>query len=169
MARRLVSLTDSDIDVLYLLAGDGFCNRPEMSKEIAKVRDKLKGSQVQIKRASAKGKGRAFQQYICKWLSELLDVPYKQDDDDCLIHSREMGQHGTDIILRGTARERFPFDIEAKAAKSLSLQSAVEQADSNAAEGRFGAVFYRQTTQKPLVIFSLDTFTKLCGRVCGNK
>ena len=168
MARRLVALTDEDITVVEGSLFSYMSDHRVEADVISRIIKKLNASQKRIAVSSAKGKGRTFQMFVCRWISELLGIPYKQSDDACLIHSREMGQHGCDIILRGEARERFPFDIEAKAVKSLHLGDAVDQAESNAGEGRFGVVFYRQTTQKPLVIFSLGTFEKLCKRWLGG-
>jgi len=165
MARRIVSLTDEEIEFIKVLA----LEHPEEYSRVRKLVDKLNGSQQRITRASAKGKGRSFQQWVCRWVSELLGVPYVQSDDSCEIHSREMGQHGSDIVLRGEARKRFPFDIECKAVKGMSLQAAVDQAEANAADCRWGCVFYKQTNQKPLVIFSLETFGKVCKRLLGRE
>lgn len=165
MAQRLVVLTDEDISLIH----DTFARCPDLYSSLVKVRAKLDKSQNRITIASAKGKGREFQYFCCQWISDLLNIPYNQHDDDCLIHSREMGQQGVDIVLRGKAREVFPFDCETKATKELMLIPAVEQAEKNSKDGRLGVVFYRQTNQKPLVVMSLNVFKSLCERFILRK
>ena len=133
----------------------------ELYLDINTIRKKLNRSQTRIKLSSAKSKGREFQYWVCKKISDLLHIPYNQQDDNCLIHSREMSQQGVDIILRGKAREVFPFDIEAKAMATFDIHDAVKQADANASENRIGVVAYRQTNHDPVVIFSWSSFEKM--------
>jgi len=160
VAQRLVTLTDEDIELI----NKSFEKCPDLYSVGQKVKNKLSKSQRRITIASAKNKGREFQYFCAEWVSELLGIPYDQHNDDSEIQSRPMAQQGTDIVLRGKARELFPFDIEAKATKDLSIQDAVDQAEKNAGVGRFGIVFYRQTSQKPVVIMSLNVFADLYRR-----
>jgi len=163
---RLVNLTDEDILVL----NKALDTCPELYSTAKKIKNKLAKSQNRITNASAKGKGREFQFWVCRKISELLGVPYNQQDDNCLIHSREMSQQGTDIILRGHARELFPFDIECKAMKSLDIPDAVKQADKNVGVDRIGMVVFRQTNSDPVVIFSWESFSKLFVKfICTKK
>jgi len=157
---RLLSLTDDDISVI----NKAFESCPELYSATKKIQAKFLKSQNRIKLASAKGKGREFQFWVCRKISELLDIPYNQQDDDCLIHSREMSQQGVDIILRGSARVSFPFDIECKAVSSMGIPDAVKQADENAGDGRIGMVAFRQTNTDPVVIFSWKSFEKIFTR-----
>jgi hypothetical protein len=75
-----------------------------------------------------------------------------------------MGQHGCDVILRGEARDRFPWDVECKASKEIRIADAVKQAESNAGEGRYPVVVYRQTGSDPVVVMSWDVFEAVCKR-----
>jgi hypothetical protein len=158
VATRQVSLTDEDIQCIRAsLLGNGSLKWDSNKK----VLDKLSRSQQRITVSSAKEKGRNLQYWVCTRISELLGIPYVQQDDSCLIHSREMGQRGTDIALRGEARDRFPFDIEAKATKQFRIVDAVKQAEANTAAGRYGMVVHRPTGQQPVVVFSWDTFARM--------
>jgi hypothetical protein len=159
MGRRLIALTDEDIALLKGLLGAD----PSKYTLHKKVVAKLDRSQRRITRSSAKGKGREFQVWVAQHVAGLLGVECSSRDD-ALVSYRPMSQSGVDVILRGEAREVFPFAIEAKAVKTLSLADAVEQAEANAEDDQFGVVAYRQTTQKPLVIFSWDTFERLVKR-----
>jgi hypothetical protein len=102
-----------------------------------------------------------FQTWVCERVARLLGVKWRNSDDESPVASRPSGQHGCDIILRGEARRRFPWDLECKAMKELRIADAVKQADSNVAEGRLPAVAYRQTGSAPVVILSWDTFETL--------
>ena len=75
--------------------------------------------------ASAKAKGRLFQQWVCRQISALLDIPWGKDE---LIASREMGQAGTDIRLIGEAQERFPFSVECKWQEKWAVPAWIKQA-----------------------------------------
>ena len=162
---RLVSLTDDDITTLCYFLG----KHPEYYSSWHKVRDKLIKSQNRIKHASAKGKGREFQYWVCRKISDLLGISYDQQDDQCLIHSREMSQQGVDIVLRGEAWVRFPFDIECKAMSTMDIAAAVKQADENADSLRIGMVAFRQTNTDPVVIFSWKSFEKLFWRFINKE
>lgn len=154
---RLVSLTNEEIGfICYSLD-----RLPEHYSTGKKIKNKLVKSQNRIKHASAKSKGREFQFWVCRKISDLLDIPYNQQDDQCLIHSREMSQQGVDIILRGDAYKQFIFDVECKAMSTMDIADAVKQADSNAASDRIGMVAFRQTNTDPVVIFSWKSFERL--------
>ena len=157
MSQRLVTLTDEDIELL----NTAFERCPDLYSLTMKVRTKLLKAQSRITHHSAKGKGRDLQQWVCRKISVLINIPYDQQDDNCDIHSREMSQAGVDVILRGEARKRFPLDIECKAVTTLDLPDAVKQADVNAGDGRIGAVVFRQTNFEPVVIFSWTSFERL--------
>jgi hypothetical protein len=79
-----------------------------------------------------------------------------------------MGQHGTDIVLRGKVFDDFPFDIECKSCESLSIPEWVRQARANKKENRdWLLVFKKQTIgHEPLVVMEWNTFEKifLAGR-----
>ena len=70
-------------------------------KECKRLIKKLKNAQKTIKVSSRKGKGRGLQYWVCERIAGMFGINFVQSDDTCLVHSREMGQHGTDIVLRG--------------------------------------------------------------------
>lgn len=120
MANKWISFSKNDLKELLAIIPEEHLLYKKISK-----------AQKTIKIQSAKGKGRNLQQWVCRWISELLRIPYDQSDDQCLIHSREMGQSGTDVVLRGDASNRFPFAIECKSTETLQLFTTIRQAKIN--------------------------------------
>ena len=89
----------------------------------------------------------------------MINIPYDQSDDESLIRSREMGQAGTDIILREEAGKLFPYDIECKSTEQLNLGKTIEQVNNNKKSNRnWMIVFKRKSFSKPIVILSWDGF-----------
>jgi len=134
---------------------------PDSTKSISALKNRIKnaGSPKRIKPSSGKGKGRQFQQWICGEISDMTGVPYDQSDDQCLIHSREMGQRGTDVVLRGGALYRFPFSIEAKRVENIQLDKAILQAQANESAGTHWLVVNRKSKFPfPIVIMSWKAF-----------
>ena len=117
-----------------------------------------------MKPSSAKAKGRNLQQRVCRGIAELLHLPFDQQDDQCLIHSREMGQSGIDIILRGVAQKQFPFSIECKNTETFSVYKAIEQAKSNQSKNTEWAVVHKKNHSEPIVIMDWAAFLKLMQR-----
>lgn len=131
-----------------------------------KIYKRVKRANKRIKVASAKGKGRGLQYWVCHRISELLRIPFDQQDDQCLIHSREMGQAGTDIILRGKAFKLFPYSVECKNMEKIGIMEMVNQAKRN--EGKdtdWMVVHKRKTLNEPVVIFSWKAFAKLFKKI----
>ena len=95
---------------------------------------RLENSMKSIKPRSAKNKGLEWQKETCEIVRRITGIPYDQKSDDCEIHSRESGLNGVDVILRGEAKKRFPFCIECKNAKTISLAEWVRQAQDNCNE-----------------------------------
>lgn len=128
-----------------------------------KIVGKLERSEKKIKTSSAKGKGRNLQYWVCERIARMFNIRFVQSDDTCLVHSREMGQHGTDICLRGELYDKFPFDIECKAQESLSIPDWVRQARTNSKEGRRWLVVFKKQTigGEPLVLMDWSTFEGL--------
>jgi len=115
-----------------------------------------------IKVSSAKGKGRNLQKWVCERISELTGIPYDQSDDYCLIHSREMGQSGLDVILRGEAKEKFPFSCECKATETFSLVAAIKQVKEAQLPDTDWLVIHRQkAVPETVVVCSWNTFEGL--------
>ena len=121
--------------------------------------NKIKRAGKRIAISSAKGKGRSLQQKICRDISEVIHIPYDQQDDECLIHSREMGQAGVDVILRGEAKRLFPFSVECKSAEQLGLLVIRNQAETNKADGTDWMIVYKcKALNGPVVIMDWNRF-----------
>ena len=132
-------------------------------KECLRLIKKFENAEKKIKVSSAKGKGRGLQYWVCERIAEMFGIEFVQSNDNCLIHSREMGQHGTDIVLRGEIAESVPFDIECKSCESLSIPEWIRQARANKKENRDWLLIFKKHTlgSKPLVIMEWETFEKL--------
>lgn len=132
-------------------------------KYAKKIISKLERAEKTIKVSSRKGKGRSLQYWVCEKIAGIFGFKFVQNDDECLVHSREMGQHGTDICLRGELYKKFPFDIECKAQESLNILDWVRQARENKKEGRDWLVVFKKQTigGEPLVVMEWSCFEKL--------
>jgi hypothetical protein len=147
MPNKWVNLTDAD--------------REEIKSCVSSASLKKKMEHKKITVASAKGKGRNLQHWVCERISSITGIPCGQDDDS-LIKSREMGQHGTDVILRGEAQKAFPFSIECKNSEQLSIVDTIEQVKANKKEGTDWLIIHkRKALSNPIVIIDWDTFERL--------
>lgn len=156
MAKKWIQLNTEEMDDVMVALK--IYNDEPAEKLIAK----LEKAQKRITISSAKAKGRNLQYWVCEKISKLLNIPYKQGDDQCDIQSRPMGQHGIDVILRGEALRRFPFSIECKASEGLNLVETVEQVKANLTSGTDWLIIHnRKAIPDTLVIMSWDTFEKL--------
>lgn len=117
-----------------------------------------------IKISSRKAKGRNLQKWTCQKIADIFKIKYNQQDDQCLIHSREMGQSGIDIILRGDVYKKLPFDIECKAVEKFNLYQAIEQAKSNTESNRYWLVVHKKNYSNPIVIMDWEAFEYLLDR-----
>jgi hypothetical protein len=113
-----------------------------------------------IKPRSAKNKGLSWQKEVCAFIANMLGFVYDQQDDDCLIHSRESGLSGCDVILRGEAKSRFNFAIECKAVESMHLGDWISQARSNAGEGQW-MLFVKNKRVGKIVCMDIDTLRQI--------
>ena len=136
-----------------------------------KLVDKLKKLLKPIKRRSAKDKGRNLQKWVCERIAELFNIEYNQQDDNCVIHSREMGQFGVDIIIRDYLRNYFPFSIECKSSEQLNLIETIQQAKKNTKKDEHWIIVYkRKAIKNPIVIMDWDCFYWLnVARLNGSK
>ena len=156
---KTIKLEKKEIEYILNLLKDNFklygINESILLKKLQRV---LKP----IKHSSAKAKGRNLQKWVCGKISEIIDIPYDQQDDQCLIHSREMGQAGVDIILRGEALERFPFSIECKNTEGFSIGPTITQIENNLILGTDWIIVHKKKMYKqPLVMMYWETFQKL--------
>ena len=133
-----------------------FTDNKEAEKLIKKLKKELKPIQV----SSRKSKGREFQKFICKKISENTGISWGYEDDK-EIQPRLMGQSGVDIVLRGKAKECFPFAVEAKNQENLSLWKTIEQAQANQGDFKFWIVIHKKNGKKPIAIMDLDSFFSL--------
>ena len=131
-------------------------------KETKKLINRIEKSMKRIKVSSAKNKGRTLQYWVCEQIARIFQVKYVQSDDNCDIHSREMGQHGVDVVLRGFLYNLFKYDIECKAQESLSIPDWIEQARANKKPDRdWLLVVKKQSIGDPFVVMSWDAFERL--------
>ena len=155
MANKWVCFTQKEVlDLIHLT---------EDKKYFKNIHRKLQSNhnKKRITISSAKAKGRNLQYWICEKISKLINIPFDQQDDSCLIHSREMGQHGKDIILRGEAQILFPYSVESKASESLNLMETIEQSESNQDKNTDWMIVHkRKALAEPIVILSWRGFEK---------
>lgn len=139
-------------------------------KYAKKIISKLERAEKKIKVSSAKGKGRGLQYWVCDRIAKMFGIEFVQSDDNCLVHSREMGQHGRDIIVRGEIYNKFPFDIECKSCETLSVPEWIRQAKDNTEEGRNWLVVFKKHTMgsEPFVIMGWNCFEKLFAKGVKN-
>jgi hypothetical protein len=160
MAKRTINLDTKDIELIIEALETS--KTTNWQSRYAAVLRKMRNNLKTIKISSRKGKGRSLQKYICREIGEMIDVPYDQADDQCLIHSREMGQAGVDVILRGIAQERFPYCPETKATESLSIVETVQQAISNTVDPYDWLIVHkRKILDEPIVIISWSAFKRV--------
>lgn len=162
MSKKWVTVDEKDLELIRNYAEAGIEAGWKEAVDLSKLFIRLSKTQKKITVASAKAKGRNLQQWVCKRISAITGLPYDQQDDGCDIHSREMGQAGTDIVLRGEALKRFPFSVECKASESLNLKETVEQVKHNTYKGTDWIIVHnKKAIPDTLVIMSWDTFEKL--------
>lgn len=128
---------------------------------------RIKNSMKTIKPRSAKNKGLEWQKETCEIVSRITGIPYDQKSDECEIHSRESGLSGVDIILRGEAKKRFPFCVECKNAKTISLAEWVRQAQDNCNESDNWLLVIKSPIlpMKKIVVMSLSKFEKIATTI----
>jgi len=167
--KKTLELTDVELNgLLTLMAQYPNPDKVRIAKglTVADMKTKLERLKRKqpIKSSSRKAKGRELQKWVCEQVSTLTGIPYDQKDDESLIRSREMGQSGTDVVLRGEAAKRFPFAVECKNHEQISLAAFVRQARANTPEGRkMLLVLKNKALLKPVVVLEWETFAFLCG------
>ena len=104
-----------------------------------------------MKPASAKAKGRTFQQQLMRTL--LSKFPQLEKDD---ITSRSMGAGGEDLLLSPAARKLIPYSFECKNLARFVGHNYIEQAVTNTPTGRTPVAVVKANHKKPVVIMYLD-------------
>ncbi len=108
--------------------------------------------------SSRKAKGRNLQKWIVGKLSNMSGIEVQKDGD---IESRPMGQAGTDVILRGEAREVFPWSIECKNQQNWSVLAWIRQAKENLREGTDWLLFCKKNHHEEIVVMDAQYFLDL--------
>jgi len=156
VAKKWVTISPQEIALLEDV------NSRDPDKSLTGLIQKFTKTQTKITTSSAKAKGRHLQQWVCDRISAITEIPYAQQDDQCEIHSREMGQAGIDVVLRGEALRRFPFSVECKASESLDIKGTVEQARGNVYKDTDWLIVHRRKAiPEVLVIMAWDAFERL--------
>lgn len=97
-----------------------------------------------MKPASAKARGRKFQQEIAKLIVESFE---ELGVDDAV--SRPTGSPGVDIMLSNLAQKVFPVSIECKNTKAQPGKAALEQAAYNTYLDTVPVVCWRPPRAQP--------------------
>ena len=123
--------------------------RDKREKNIQKLIKKITRSETPLK--------------VCERIASLFNIKFDQNDDDCPVHSREMGQHGTDVITRGKVKKLFPFSVECKCCENLQIPQWIEQARSNVEKNKSWLLVVKKKSigQKPVVIMEWESFEEL--------
>jgi hypothetical protein len=109
-----------------------------------------------MRTSSAKAKGRRLQDSVRDLILEHYPT-LEPDDVQCAI----MGQSGQDIKLSPAARRAFPYAIECKNQESLSIWSALEQAESNATETQAPLLVFKRNHSETYVAMKMADFIKI--------
>ena len=108
-----------------------------------------------MKLRSAKNKGKRLQNKVRDIILEKFD---SLEPDD--VRSITMGDSGEDILLSPAARRLFPFSVECKAQESLSIWSALEQAESNAGK-HIPLLVFKRNRSKTYAVLEFDKLLEL--------
>ncbi len=147
--------------LLSLLKGE---SESAMAKKlIARIERSMAG----IKPASARRKGQDWQKECCQMIAEATGSSFNPADDACEIRSRESSRAGTDIILTGRAAERFPWKVECKNAKAISLPEWIRQAEANSGGQNDWLLLVKSETLpcKKIAVMDFGKFAEITARL----
>ena len=116
-----------------------------------------------IKPSSAKAKGRRHQQWV---RDKILELFPKLEPDD--VRSTSMGAGGEDVQLSPAARKLFPYSVECKALKSISVYKFMEQAQANCPDTAEPIAIVKADRQRPLAVMDAEHFFTLIGNLNGR-
>lgn len=116
-----------------------------------------------IKPSSAKAKGRRHQQWV---RDKILETFPSLESDDC--RSTSMGANGEDILMSPAARKLFPYSVECKALKSISVYKFMEQAEANCPDKAEPIAIIKADRQRPLAVIDAEHFFTLIGNLNGK-
>ncbi len=115
-----------------------------------------------MKTASRKAKGRNLQYWVAEKVCQLFGIVFEQQNDLCPIHSREMGQSGTDIVIREQKiYNNFIYDVECKNVERVNIYDCIKQAKDNTKKGRQWLLIHKKNRHKPIAILDADHFFEL--------
>lgn len=117
--------------------------------------DVLKEREATIRPASAKNKGRRFQQRVRDLLLEA--APELEADD---IRSTSMGAPGEDLLLSPAARKVYPYSFECKNVEKLNIWQAINQARENAG-AHTAAVVFSKNNEETMIALPLEHLLEL--------
>lgn len=151
--------------LLALLAG-----APESAtgkKLAARIARSLRPIQVK----SAKRKGMDWQKECCEMIGRITGVPYPAEGGNGEIRSRESARPGTDIILRGTAAERFDWQVECKNTRTVSLPEWIRQAQRNSGEADNWLLLIKSEALpcRKIAVMDLNRFEALASQTAGRQ
>ena len=112
-----------------------------------------------LKTQSAKAKGRRHQQWV---RDKILALFPKLEPDD--VRSTSMGAGGEDIQLSPAARKLFPYSVECKSLKALSIYKIMRQAEDNCPTKAQPIAIVKANREKPLAVLDAEHFFKLIGK-----
>lgn len=115
--------------------------------------------------SSRKAKGRRLQYWVAEKVATLLGVTFDQQDDTCPVHSREMGQSGSDVYIRDKElAKRFPYSIECKNTETFSMYSTIKQVKANTKPGQEWVIFHKKNHSDPVAVISAEHFFELIDK-----
>ena len=124
--------------------------------------------------ASAKNKARNQQKRVAEYIGKLLKLPCKhqlpkEQQDQALIASREMGQAGVDVVLRGKAYDMFKYDIECKNQETWAVPAWIKQAKKNTSKKRnWLLVAKRKDLSEDVVVLPIKHFFEILTAAYTN-
>jgi hypothetical protein len=98
---------------------------------------------------------------VCERLSARTGLEWNNADDNAPIQSRQMGQSGVDIILRGEALEYIPFSFECKATEVFHIEQDIAQAKANRKPKTDWVLVHKKSSESPTVTIEWNTFERL--------
>ena len=150
--------------LLSLLNGDA--DSPMAKKLAARIGRSMQG----IKRASARRKGMEWQKECCRMIADATGVPFDPASDTCEIRSRESAAPGVDVILGGEAARLFPWRVECKNAKAVSLPEWIRQAMANSDDGDNWLLLVKSEALacKKVAVMDFGKFAQISRRLAGG-
>jgi len=106
---------------------------------------------------SAKAKGRMLQNLVRDRI--LAMFPHLEPETD--VRSAIMGEPGEDIKLSKKARQVFPYSVECKSLKTISVYRHYEQCIKNCPKGATPLVVIKENRKKPLAVVDFEYFMEM--------